>query len=227
MLPTPTRMDGNGSRNRTAERSTSGAHDGVTLTDAVWLLPTPMSSDPQGGPRAVPERRTHRGPDHSPRLRDVAPLLPTPRHLDGQGYGTVAGAEGGPDLRDAAALLPTPNATHGRPNSRTGPLLDGIDQLLPTPRTTEGQIPNRWGRYQLAIERWEAVTGHPAPEPTVPGTKGQPTLNPRLSEWLMGLPPGWLDVPGVSASAQKAIAGNGVVQQQAEMALRLLLGGAA
>lgn len=47
--------------------------------------------------------------------------------------------------------------------------------------------------------------------------------NPRLSEWMMGLPPGWLDVPGVSPSAQKAAAGNGVVPAQAAAAIRALL----
>jgi DNA (cytosine-5)-methyltransferase 1 len=173
------------------------------------------------------------------------------------------------NLDDATALLPTPNATHGRPTSRTGPLLDGIADLLPTPtaqnvhgagshgsggdnlqtallptprasdatkggpnqRGSSGDLmlpsavqPGRWGRYAAAVHRWEAVTGNPAPEPTVPGTRGQPTLNPRLSEWMQGLPPGFLDVPGVSASAQKAMAGNGVCIQQGAMALRMLLG---
>lgn len=140
-------------------------------------------------------------------------------------------------------LLPTPNATHGRPTSRTGPLLDGIDQLLPTPTMRDGSsgpgqvesaegTPNlrtvvvreHWGRYAAAVARWEAVTGNPVPEPTVPGTKGQPTLNARLSEWVMGLPAGFLDVPGVSASAQKAAAGNGVVVHQELAALSVLLG---
>jgi len=40
----------------------------------------------------------------------------------------------------------------------------------------------------------------------------------------MGLPEGWVtDVPGLTRNAQLRILGNGVVPQQAEMALRLLL----
>jgi DNA (cytosine-5)-methyltransferase 1 len=46
---------------------------------AEHLLPTPQATDRSGGPRALPETRTHRGTDHGPRLRDMAPaLLPAP-----------------------------------------------------------------------------------------------------------------------------------------------------
>jgi len=42
---------------------------------------------------------------------------------------------------------------------------------------------------------------------------------------MLGLPEGWVtDTPGLSRSAQLRILGNGVVPQQAEMALRILLG---
>ena len=41
----------------------------------------------------------------------------------------------------------------------------------------------------------------------------------------MGLPEGWVtDVPGLSRNAQLKALGNGVVPQQAAMALRMLLG---
>lgn len=43
----------------------------------------------------------------------------------------------------------------------------------------------------------------------------------------MGLPDGWVTgVPGLSRNAQLKALGNGVVPQQAELALRLLLGDA-
>jgi DNA (cytosine-5)-methyltransferase 1 len=48
-------------------------------------------------------------------------------------------------------------------------------------------------------------------------------LGPRFSEWMMGLPAGWLDVPGVSESAQLSMAGNAVVPAQASEAVRRLL----
>jgi DNA (cytosine-5)-methyltransferase 1 len=80
-----------------------------------------------------------------------------------------------------------------------------------------------WGAYGPAIRRWEAATGRHAPPPTEPGRTGQ-RLSPRFVEWMMGLPEGWVtDVPGLSRNAQLKALGNGVVPQQAAMALRLLL----
>jgi DNA (cytosine-5)-methyltransferase 1 len=80
-----------------------------------------------------------------------------------------------------------------------------------------------WGAYGPAIARWEAVTGRLAPRPTEPGRTGE-RLSPRFVEWMQGLPAGWVtDVLGMSRNAQLKALGNGVVPQQAELALRLLL----
>jgi DNA (cytosine-5)-methyltransferase 1 len=240
LLPTPQGRDGDKwgmpHPDLAAARLASGRRN---LEDAAALLPTTRARDAKGrdpNPRGVD-------------LNEAVALLPTPTHRDGaSGPGHATTAEGSPDLRTVVpALLPTPAAADAGHLSRGGrragePLLGGIDRLLPTPRASDGPKggpnqrgsagdlmlpaavqPERWGRYTAAVARWETATGNPAPPPTIPGTKGQPTLNPRLSEWMMGLPPGWLDIPGVSTSAQKAIAGNGVVPQQAAAALRLLL----
>lgn len=81
-----------------------------------------------------------------------------------------------------------------------------------------------WGAYQPAITRWESVTGRSAPWPTEPGRHGQPRLSPRFVEWMMGLPYGWVtDVPDLTRNAQLKALGNGVVPQQAALALSLLL----
>ena len=64
------------------------------------------------------------------------------------------------------------------------------------------------------------MLGRPAPAPTEPGKNG-PRLSPDFVEWLMGWPAGWTDV-GISRNARLKICGNGVVPQQAAMALRLL-----
>ena len=80
-----------------------------------------------------------------------------------------------------------------------------------------------WGAYWPAIARWEAVTGRRAPRPTEPGRTGE-RLSPRFVEWMQGLPEGWVtDVPGLSRNAMLKALGNGVVPQQAALALRLLL----
>jgi DNA (cytosine-5)-methyltransferase 1 len=293
----------------------------------VDLLPTPNATDGQGGVRAVPERRTHGGTDHGPRLRDVAPsLLPTPGARLGDSRGTPSsdtagrrlGPEGRRNLEDAVALLPTPAARDGKsgksnimdrnarplnevvvnllptPTARLGQTSGNAERddratrtstggdladaltLLPTPRATDGtnggpnqrgssgdlMLPSavmellptpvaadagtkrgssagngprntsreiaayadRWGRYAPAIARWEQVLGRPAPEPTEPGSKGQPRLSPRFVEWMQGLPDGWVTaVPELSRSDMLRLLGNGPVPLQCVPALRALL----
>lgn len=81
----------------------------------------------------------------------------------------------------------------------------------------------RWGDYADAIARWECVTGRDAPDATEAGTRGNRRLSATFVEWMMGLPPGHVtDVPGVTRTAQMKALGNGVVVQQARLALRLL-----
>ena len=80
-----------------------------------------------------------------------------------------------------------------------------------------------FGPYVAAIRRWEHVLGRPAPNPTEPGKNG-PRLSPAFVEWLMGLGPGHVTGTGISRNAQLKALGNGVVPQQAALALRLLLG---
>lgn len=80
-----------------------------------------------------------------------------------------------------------------------------------------------WGAYEPAITRWERIIGRPAPTPVETGPKGGARLSPRFVEWLMGLPAGHVtDVPGLSRNAQLKALGNGVVPQQAALALKLL-----
>ena len=53
---------------------------------------------------------------------------------------------------------------------------------------------------------------------------GKPRLSAPFTEWMMGLPTGWItDVPGVSWCDQLKACGNGVVPQQAVAALRDML----
>lgn len=57
-----------------------------------------------------------------------------------------------------------------------------------------------------------------------PGRKGGYRLSARFTEWLMGVPDGWIvDVPGVSRNEALKAAGNGVVPQQGAAALRDML----
>lgn len=159
----------------------------------------------------------------------------------GRGFATVAQpASDGDPGRVGVALLPTPRAgdgDKGGPNQRgsSGDLMlpSAVVQLLPTPAAHEpggtaeqyhAVQPDRWGEYGPAIHRWEALT-RPAPPPTEVGIKGNARLSPRFSEWMMGLPDGWVtDVPGITRNEVLKALGNGVVPQQAAHALRLMLG---
>lgn len=84
---------------------------------------------------------------------------------------------------------------------------------------------SNWGKFEPAIRRWEEVMGRPAPAPTLPdGKDGAHRLSPWLTEWMMGLPEGWICDPaiGLSRNDQLKAAGNGVCPQQAMLALEML-----
>lgn len=86
-----------------------------------------------------------------------------------------------------------------------------------------GQPDVDWGDYGPAVRRWEQLT-RPAPVPWETSRSGGRRLSAKFSEWLMGLPAGWVtDVPGLSRNEQLKALGNGVVPAQAAEALRLLL----
>jgi hypothetical protein len=81
-----------------------------------------------------------------------------------------------------------------------------------------------WGKFLAAIERWEKVIGRKAPAPTkADGKDGSHRLSSLFTEWLMGLPEGWITGVGLRRKDELKMAGNGVVPQQAEMALRFLI----
>jgi DNA (cytosine-5)-methyltransferase 1 len=133
-------------------------------------------------------------------------------------------------------------AEHSNGNGHGASLSIEAQRLLPTPRTENnenrqsdgygGQDGNfyglvngltDWGQYAAAIVRWEAVT-RPAPEPTTPSKKGTPQLSAAFSEWMMGLPAGWVtDVPGITRNEALRALGNGVVPQQAAAAIEVML----
>ena len=164
-------------------------------------------------------------------------LLPTPRATDGtKGGPNQRGSKGDLMLPSAVhQLLPTPRATRGGSTTETV-------ELLPTPKAgdadfglprTSGRPPEKsthlatrlhytdFGQYAAAITRHEQNLGRPAPDPTEPGTKGNPRLSPAFVEWMMMLPAGWItDVPGITRNEALRLCGNGVVPPQAVAALR-------
>ena len=214
-LPTPRARDVKGRNQR---------NDDTCLTGA--LLPTPRATDgTKGGPN-------QRGSGGDLMLPSAVALLPTPavndmgrgktpedwtgrmkaEHGNGNGHGKSL------DI-DVQRLLPTPGVadSDGGHHSRSG---DRSDELL-----LKGIAHHdRFGDYAAAIARQEQAFGHPAPDPTEPAPRGGRRLSCRFTEWMMGLPPGWItDVPGITHNETLKAAGNGVVPQQAAAALTWLL----
>lgn len=95
--------------------------------------------------------------------------------------------------------------------------------MLPEPESPEPA--ERWGEFLGLIRLWETLTGHPAPAPLSPNTRGDMRLSPAFAEWLMGLPPAYVTgVAGLSGSRQLQVIGNGAMPRQAHVAYAHLLG---
>jgi len=224
LLPTPTannyEMDDTNAylerRERCKEKAQNGNGFGLTLGMAVRLLPTPTSRDHKG--------QNQRGDDSC--LPGALALLPTPtaRLGDASGRGADPDRYKGPksmggrrsNLDDAMAaildgrfpLMPTPTSLAGLGGNLCRGGERGDEMLLPglvqTFVSTGAPTPP-------AIAQWSRLF-RPAPHPV----DGRGRLSPEFVGWMMGCPDGWVDVPGVSRSAQLRILGNSVQVQVAE-----------
>ena len=179
-------------------------------------LPRPQR--PHDSPGATSSER--RGHTLSGADSDTAgSLLPTPTCSDTNGAGQHG--DGGLDLRTAVTLLPTPKASDGEWGL---PRTSGRPPEMATHLATRLEYTD-FGQYAAAIQRWENVTGLTAPAPTEPtGKNGAHRLSPKFTEWMMGLPDGWItDVPGITRNEALKACGNGVVPQQAAAAISHLV----
>ena len=199
------------------------------------VLPTPNTMDslpPRSG--EARERQLYRGGSNSRRqssgnLReDILDVLPTPMSRDYKG-------DTSPHVRDGKVQTDTVERA----------IFHSGEVLLGTPRTSsanastsrqveagapkarlEDQVHTNWGRFEPAIRRWEEILGRPAPAPTKPdGKEGAHRLSSAFTEWMMGVPEGWITAVGLTRNEELKACGNGVVPQQAELALRRLLEG--
>lgn len=207
LLPTPLAGDGKGSRNATANRSEpEKAHGGQTLTDVFVapvepknLLPTPNTMDhlpPRSAEKIAESRGRSAGGYANVRETVVNDLLPTPVASEG---------------------VKAPAQQSAETKAKTGQVwLSNHAKDMET----------SWGKFEPAIRRWEAVTGRKAPAPTKPdGKDGQHRLSSEFTEWMMGLDAGWVTGVGLSRNDELKACGNGVVPQQALLALSVLFDG--
>jgi DNA (cytosine-5)-methyltransferase 1 len=72
--------------------------------------------------------------------------------------------------------------------------------------------------FTQAIERWESLSGREAPNPI---SKSGKAISEDFVFWMMGFPPGWLDVE-LTRSAKLRLLGNAVAPPQASLALELI-----
>jgi hypothetical protein len=214
----------------------SGQMIDMVAPDQLPKLPTPTVSDQYTANLASTQQKP--GSMHSVTLAQVfhkTDLFPTPVASEGVKATAAQGSEekkltGQVWLTNIAHDLATEN---GLPTPQR--------QLLGTPRATaanssskqvelgapksrlEDQVHTNWGKFEPAIRRWEATIGRQAPEPTKPdGKEGNHRLSSKFTEWMMGLPNGWITDIGLKRNDELKACGNGVVPQQAELALSLL-----
>ena len=217
LMPTPTASD------HKAGRHQDGT--GHSLTQAVQLLPTPVAQPSSNSPsehlskKPGRERVTDLAIIVENNLLPTGGLLPTPQAT----YAPRSSPGYGPNLHEAVGLLPTPKAGDG---------VMGLPRTSGRPPEKSTHLATRleytdYGNYAPAIARWEQVTGRQAPPPTNPPRRegGKPQLSARFVEWLMGLPDGHVTGPdlGLSRERQLRMLGNGVVPQQAALAVGTLV----
>jgi DNA (cytosine-5)-methyltransferase 1 len=128
--------------------------------------------------------------------------LEASRRGDADGRGLVGA--GSDDGHEGEAAADADNATVDGERPRAEPRSGGA----------------AWGEYEPAIRRWESAFDRAAPRPT--DDRGR--LSARFVEWMLGFPAGWVEVDGVSRSAQLRMLGN-AVQVQVATRVGLLLDG--
>tara|TARA_R110002074_G_scaffold39995_1_gene107226 strand:- start:339 stop:1316 length:978 start_codon:yes stop_codon:yes gene_type:complete len=97
----------------------------------------------------------------------------------------------------------------------------GLQELRPERGLGETETETRrlssFGAYEPAVRRWEQTLGRTAPVPV-----DERGINNSFVEWMMGLPENHVCNQGLTRTAELKMLGNGVVPQQALLALALL-----
>jgi hypothetical protein len=193
----------------------------VSRSELNTLFPTPTTRDYKDGSQPH-ERDGKVQTDTVARavLNSGEVILPTPttngNERKGPNYSSAGILQA---LEIANGILPKEYTDweHARQKIKWAETLEGQDK-----KTLDSEI--SWGKFGPAIQLWEKHIGRKSPAPTKPdGKQGNHRLSSKFTEWMMGLPDGWITDVGLTRNEELKLAGNGVVPQQAELALRLLL----
>ena len=228
LMPTPNTMDHLPARTPEQKLANKGkgGYSNVRETVVNDLLPTTRAQHGEDRNNKI-YARDPKQPQNLENALAIT-LMPTPKALDGVKGSLKTSAEREADGRQvdlpnvARDLLPTTTASDwkGANHSESGSASSrSISTVVEQ---------TNWGKFEPAIRRWEEVLGQPAPLPTKPdGKEGAHRLSSAFTEWMMGLEPGWITDVGLSRNDELKACGNGVVPQQAALALRVLLEGIA
>jgi hypothetical protein len=231
LMPTPNTMDHLPARTpqQKAANKGKGGYSNVRETVVNELMPTPTTRDYKDG--AEPHERD--GVIQTDSLaravfKSGEVLLPTTRTSMANGATKKEVEAGNPKSRieTEVLLMPTPTAVDGNTVAKSE--LDANDpkHRLKVAAQVLARDGVNWGKFEPAIKRWEQVLGRLAPSPTKPdGKDGNQRLSSVFTEWMMGVPEGWITDCGLKRNEELKACGNGVVPQQAELALRILLEG--
>ena len=226
-LPTPTTMDAKASNNK--EVIDKFIEQGKQTCLSYELLRTPAASEAERGHQPASKAKARGG--QQTLTGQFMEMFPTPtaqaaKH--GSTPDTGSNTPMGANLWDLPHVLPTPT-TRDHKDGTAEHERDGVVQTDTVARAVfnSGEVTEtNWGKFEPAIRRWERTIGRPAPSPTKPdGKDGNHRLSSRFTEWMMGLPDGWITDVGLTRNEELKACGNGVVPQQAELALRVLLEG--
>lgn len=157
-------------------------------------------------------------------------LMPTPKAADG----TNGNLKTSDERKAAGFFVDLPNVAvdlspvdlMGTPrvSMANGESSSQVNSGAPKGRIEDQVLTTKWGKYEPAIRRWEQTINRVAPAPTRPdGKNGAHRLNPEFTEWMMGLPAGWITGHGLKRNDELKMAGNGVCPQQAYHAVSNLL----
>lgn len=237
LLPQPTRVEHSGGSLApvpllptplAVNRARSGANASgppplAQVVDGL-LLPTPMAGVPSGS-----------GSGWSPALPEAVNglLLPTPLAVGAIPY-AGPGRDGEPRSATLAetiigshqhtGLINDDQLEQQRVMGRKATTLTNLDLI-------SGERETDWQQYAGAINRWGELLGRKAPAPIEQSPDGFLRLSARFTEWMMGLPDGWVTSPENwvgkkhkgSYTLELRLLGNGVVPQQAAAALVYLI----
>lgn len=120
-------------------------------------------------------------------------------------------------LADLVSGEPVRGIPPADPNSTRWKRMEGRRQAGGVAITSASRSRASWGPYQASIARWEAALNRCCPN----SLTSEGDLNAEFVEWLMGLPGGWVTDILPNRRAIKVL-GNGVVPQQAQLALRMM-----